>query len=323
MNRLSILMGAVMLTALLPAQQEAPARLHGICFGPFREGESPEGRVPLPSTLREDVAAAAKVAERLRTYGMGGGGWLVPELCEEQGLKCWPGAWLGRDRAANDRECELLIRAARRHPAAVEAVFVGNEVLLRGDLTSAQLRARIDQVRDASEVPVTTAEPWKVWLDHPELIAAVDIVTVHVHPYWDKIAAADAPAHTLAKLDEVRKAAGDKPVVLGEFGWPTDGAEHGAAVPSVGGLRYYLQEVVPALQERGQPFFLFEVWDEAWKAGDEGSVGPHWGIYGSNGQPKFPAASQPWLTEGASRRPPRPTVPLQPAAKRGAPLQPR
>ena len=34
-------------------------------------------------------------------------------------------------------------------------------------------------------VPVTTAEVWDVWLDHPELASAVDYLAVHILPYWE------------------------------------------------------------------------------------------------------------------------------------------
>jgi exo-beta-1,3-glucanase (GH17 family) len=33
--------------------------------------------------------------------------------------------------------------------------------------------------------------------------------------------------------------------------------------------------------------FLFEMFDEPWKAAAEG-VGPHWGLFGRDGRAKFP-----------------------------------
>ncbi len=300
----------VALPALLSAVPAQDRPLHGACFGPFRPGEAPGALAPLPSTLAEDVATAARITGRIRTYGMGGGGWQVPELCEEHDLRCWPGAWLGRDRAANDRECELLIRTAQRHPEAVEAVLVGNEVLLRDDLPEAVLIRRIDQVKAGVEQPVTTAEPWAVWLAHPKLVKAVDVVTVHIHPYWDGVPAERAAQHTLDKLAEVRRAARGKRVVLGEFGWPTAGDTKGGAVPSREGMAHYLGDVLPALRKTEQEYFVFELWDEAWKAGDEGTVGPHWGLFTADGSPKLPDDFALDLRAGASSRPPRPTAPL-------------
>ena len=38
----------------------------------------------------------------------------------------------------------------------------------------------IHRVKRQSPVPVTTGEIWNVWMDHPELVAAVDFIAVHI-----------------------------------------------------------------------------------------------------------------------------------------------
>ena len=55
------------------------------------------------------------------------------------------GNLVGRDPIANAAEM-LAGEQLASHPA-VHALIVGNEVLLRGDLSEEQLRAAIDQVR--------------------------------------------------------------------------------------------------------------------------------------------------------------------------------
>lgn len=303
-----VLFTALALCGSVRAQEEA--LFSGVCFGPFRAGEEPGVRPPLPSTLRADLRAVQAVAGAVRTYGMSGTGSLVPGLCAELGLRCWPGAWIASDRAANDLECELLVEAARSAAAVVDTVLVGNEVLLRGDLGPEALIERIRDVRRRLTVRVATAEPWHIWIAHPELVEAVDVVVVHVHPYWDEVPVESAAAHTIDMLGMVREIAQGKPIVLGEFGWPTGGTPYGGAVPGDANAARYLSEVLPMLREQGDPYFVFEMWDEAWKAGQEGAVGPHWGLFHADGgaKPKLVQAL-PGLGAGSVERPPRPIAP--------------
>lgn len=309
------LLAIVVLAGLAAAQEPM---LRGIAFGPFRDREAPGVRAPLPSALRADVASASRVAKRLRTYGMAGTGFLVPELCADAQVRCWAGAWISGDRAADDLECELLVRAATRFPDTVEAVLVGNEALLRGDVDETTLWRRAANVRRSLrradvETRVGIAEPWRVWLEHRELANGIlDVVVVHVHPYWDGVDVADAPRYTLEKLDAVRAIVdeSDTLVVLGEFGWPTAGDPNGAAVPGPDHAARYFGELLPQLEARGRPYFAFEMWDEAWKADAEGQVGSHWGLFSSDGTPKPElVAALPGLAPGASSRPPRRTDP--------------
>ncbi len=71
------------------------------------------------------------------------------------------GAWIDARPDSNAREVTALIEAARtmRH---IERVMVGNEAILRGDVTVDELIVYLDQVRKAIRKPVSTAEPWHV-----------------------------------------------------------------------------------------------------------------------------------------------------------------
>jgi len=52
------------------------------------------------------------------------------------------------------------------------------------------------------------------------------------------------------------------------------------------------------------------MWDEAWKAGQEGAVGPHWGLFHADGGPKPKLVEAlPGLDAGTVERPPRPVTP--------------
>ena len=109
----------------------------------------------------------------------------------EFGLDVTIGAWIGRNKDQNEREILSVIDVAMRH-ANVSSVVVGNETIFRDDVKIDALIELIQKVRSSVSVPVTTGEIWSVWRDHPELVAAVDYIAVHILPYWQGVSEKNA-----------------------------------------------------------------------------------------------------------------------------------
>ena len=111
------------------------------------------------------------------------------------------------------------MRSRNRFPDVVRAVIVGNEALLRGEVSPATLARLIRRVKSQVPMPVTYADVWEFWLRYRELASAVDFVTVHILPYWedDPIAAREAADH----VDAIRKR------VVAKFSRQGDGDRRG------------------------------------------------------------------------------------------------
>ena len=208
------------------------ARLNSVSFAPFRDGQSPlTGRFPTAAQVEADVALVAARTRAIRTYASIEGEYDIPALAERHGLKVWLGIWLGSDRASNTLEIARGIQLAHLHPNTVERVVVGNEVLLRRDLPPAELTAALDQVRAAVPQPVTYADVWEFWEQYPEVAAHVDIVTIHLLPYWEDepTGIEGAVAHVGATHRRIAARFPGKPVAIGETGWPSRGRTRGPA----------------------------------------------------------------------------------------------
>src|SRR6185436_5813459 len=112
------------------------------------------------------------------------GGEYMPEIAARVGLKLVPGAWIysaneaklqfGREAGeVNAEETRALIRMANQTPN-IERLLVGNENILRWDgqkdlrdpnaVSPAQLIREIRTVKRNVKVPVSTGEPWHIWL---------------------------------------------------------------------------------------------------------------------------------------------------------------
>jgi len=271
--------------------------LKSASFAPFRDGQSPlEEIFPSVPQIEDDLVRLKGLFEGVRTYTATGGMEAVPALAAKHGFALTHSAWLGRDAAANERELRALIRTANRYPQAVKRVIVGNEVLLREDLSPAQLIAALDRVRAAIRQPVSYADVWAYWLTYPQVAEHVDFITIHILPYWEDepVAEADAPAHLLEIIARIRSAFPDKPILVGETGWPSAGRSRGpASADRLSAARF--ARTLPALAARhGFDYNLVEAYDQTWKARLEGTVGARWGLFDADRDQKYGLAGPVW-----------------------------
>ncbi|MEE4463054.1 beta (1-6) glucans synthase, partial [Azotobacter chroococcum] len=210
-------------------------KLQCVSYSPFDKDQSPFDQ---PFVLREarmdaDLALLAERFQCVRTYSMTGM-QALPALARKHGLKLMLGAWVSPDPVDTEAEIALLIEAARANPDIVEAVIVGNETLLRKEVTASHLASLIARVKRSVDQPVTYADVWEFWLKHPEVAPAVDFLTIHLLPYWE-----DDPAgidRALAQVARVRQEFGQrfapKDILIGETGWPSEGRQRETALPS-------------------------------------------------------------------------------------------
>jgi exo-beta-1,3-glucanase (GH17 family)/cellulose synthase/poly-beta-1,6-N-acetylglucosamine synthase-like glycosyltransferase len=250
----------------------------GLAFSPYHRGETGiTGPGPTDAEIRSDLELAADQADRIRTYSVRGTLADIPQLAGDLPLKITLGGWIDPNLASDAAELDRLVAIANTHPN-VDRVLVGNEVLLRGDITPEQLIAQIRSVKARVHVPVSTAEPWHVWLAHPELVRAVDYITIHLLPYWEGLNVDDALRFTMEKLDAVQAAYPGKKIVIGEVGWPSNGVDVGAAHASRVNQALFMREFFRIAESRGLDYFVMEAFDQPWKTSFEGRAAGYWGM---------------------------------------------
>ena len=270
------------------AAPAAPERLACLSYAPFRRGQSPfDGQAIPAAQVEEDMRQLAPYAGCVRPNSMALGIDASARFAGELDMAVLAGAWIGSDPAANEREVEALVEAAREH-ASVTGVIVGNEVLLRGEMGAAELAGWIDRVAARVEQPVTYADVWEFWVANPRLADHVDFVTVHMLPYWEDepIAAEQAVDHVMDVLRQVQAALPGKPILIGETGWPSAGRMREGARPGHVEQARFVRGMVAALEAAGVDYNLVEAFDQPWKAALEGAVGARWGVFDAERRPK-------------------------------------
>src|SRR5688500_11305574 len=164
------------------------APLHSVSFAPSRPGQSPLTRTfPTPDQIEEDLHRLQGKVRAVRTYSAGENLETVPQRAGKYGLKVWHGAWLNDNDKENLEQVNLLIDHANKYKDTVERVIVGNEVLLRKELTANQLRRYIRQVKQRVPQPVPYADVWEFWMRNPSLADEDDVITIHSLAYSDDL----------------------------------------------------------------------------------------------------------------------------------------
>jgi glucan 1,3-beta-glucosidase len=277
----------------MPNAPLAPGqKLWCISYAPFRGDQTPfdpATRIPAPQ-IDDDLARLAGISGCVRTYSAELGVEQVPALAGRHGLKVLQGIWLSGNRAKDEKEIATGIDLAQRYGDAIRALVVGNEVLLRGEMSGPDLAATIRSVKAKVSVPVTYADVWEFWLRHPEVAGAVDFITIHILPYWEDfpIPAAQAAAHVGAIRRKVEAAFPGKEIVIGEVGWPSAGRMREGALPSPSNQARVIQDVLALAGHDGFNVNVIEAFDAPWKRAQEGTVGGHWGLLdGTTRAPKF------------------------------------
>lgn len=263
------------------------AVLHGAAYQPYRAGQGPGKNDPQPTRqqVAEDLAILARHVKSVRTYSsLGAGGWIVEEAAK-QGLNVMLGVWIDGDAQRRQAELEAAIGLARNR--RVTSVIVGNEALLRKNVTPRELIRLAEYVRARTGKPVTTAEPWDVWLRHPELVDKFDFLTIHVLPFWEQASNGAALAVAKADIEQVRRAFPGKRIVVGETGWPGGGKDWWHASTGILEQAVFVRGIFAWLSTQGIEGHVMEAFDSLWKYSIEGSPGAYWGVWNADRRMKF------------------------------------
>lgn len=288
----------------LPDAASPTHKLQCASYTPFDKDQSPFDQ-PFrlrPARMDADLALLAERFECIRTYSMTGLE-AIPGLARKHGLKVMLGAWVNANLVDTDKEVDALIASANANPDVVSAVIVGNEALLRKEVTGDRLAGLIARVKSQVKVPVTYADVWEFWLQHPQIAPEVDFLTIHLLPYWE-----DDPRgidDALAHVADVRRQFGarfaPKDILIGETGWPSEGRQRETATPSRANEARFIRGFVALAEANGWRYNLIEAFDQPWKRASEGAVGGYWGLYDADRQDKGvlegPVSNLPYWTQ--------------------------
>ncbi|MEP0709033.1 MAG: hypothetical protein ABJL17_06025 [Parvibaculum sp.] len=246
-------------------------------------------------SIRADLEALRPWFDSVITYGSHSGAELIPGIAKELGFRAVVmGVW----NPADDREVENAVAAWKAHPDIVAGVSLGNEMVLSGRGTWADLEKAIGKFRDrAPGLPLTVTEPFATYLDGPDavpVLAKLDFLAVNVHPVFEKWFA-DAPPFNWADFVKqvTSRLAAERfcgPILVKETGIPTAPEEEGFTPEAQKAFFEELAKQMPP--SRDLAFAYFSAFDAPWRVYDESAVAghhpeeAHWGLLTEDREPK-------------------------------------
>ncbi len=289
---------------------------NAICYSGYRHGQSPDTQTfPSVGEIREDLQILKTNWRYLRLYDctlhaervlqvitedkldfqVMLGAYLGPEM---NNFGCpWGGTYteeqLEASKLANLAEIERLIALAKRYPAIVFSVAVGNEATVDWTDHFVPVSHMIDYVRHVKKhvkQPVTFCENYVPW-QHKlrDLVPEVDFISLHTYPVWEYKHVHEALAYTKDNVESVARLYPGKPIVITEAGWAT--SSNGRGIEPHNSSQelqaIYYQDLMDWSAQSGIMIFVFEAFDEPWK-GSPDPLEPekHWGLFTVDRQPK-------------------------------------
>jgi len=263
-------------------------QVRGIGYNPSHLFRASDQLHVTPEHIDRDLGQLSHVTGHIRTYTVDGGMDKVPEVARRYGMTVSLGIWISPDLKKNDEQIDLAIKTALANRRVIDRVIVGNETQLFGYVSIQQLDAYLDRVRAAlpARIKVTTAETWSTWVVVPEVAKHVDVIFVHLLPYWENVHINAALRFLGTHYDITEQTFPGKPIIIGEAGWPSEGHTRGSAEASVANEAYFARAFIQYAQEKGYDYYIFEGFDQPWHTG-EGAVNAYWGLFDATGHAKF------------------------------------
>ncbi|MFA6190770.1 MAG: glycosyltransferase family 2 protein [Sulfurimonas sp.] len=270
--------------------------IKSLSYAPYTKGDK-KVFLSQEEVLR-DLTLLKRFTKKIRVYSAEDAEKVMP-AAKELDMQVHFGIWLSPIKENNDKEVALAKTLIPMYYANISSVIVGNEVLLRKDLTVEELvvyikdfKEMIHKINKRSPIKyhrplVTTADIWSVWLNNPSLGDEVDFVNIHVLPYWEKISAERAIPFFQEIYKKISETFQDKRITIGEFGWPSQGYNNQDAVASTENQATVIRRFLILAKEERLNYNLMEAIDQPWKGVHEGNVGQYWGIFDADRRLKF------------------------------------
>lgn len=259
-------------------------KIHGLAFSPVMDGQTNMSEISAEQ-IQARLSVLAPHIEWIRTFSCTRGNELSPGIAKEMGLKSMVGAWIDYDLDYNETELANAIAIANRGEAGILAV--GNEVLLRGEISEDQMIAYIERAKAETNVPVGYVDAYFIFENYPRLAEACDVILVNCYPFWEGYPIEHAHIYMREMFRRAQRVANGKPVIIAETGWPNLGSSEMSAEPSRLNAMKYFVDAVQWAQSENVDLFYFAGFDENWKIEKEGDVGAYWGLWDKDGQPKY------------------------------------
>jgi len=248
-----------------------------MCFSPYMDGQDTSDILSEEQIIRR-IKIIKPYTKWVRSFSCTNGNEHMPKVAKDNHLKTMVGASIGANMIQNENEIKKLIELGQS--GYVDIAVVGNEVLLRKELSEKDILNYISRVRKAlPNIPVAYVDSYYIFNENPLLIDICDVILINCYPFWEGSNIENSPSNLRNMYKLIQDKANGKPIIISETGWPSEGENTEDAVPSKYNAMKYFINVNNWVNKEDIKLFYFSSFDESWKIRQEGDVGQRWGIW--------------------------------------------
>jgi exo-beta-1,3-glucanase (GH17 family) len=296
----SSLLASVFLLALSSPETTVNAlnvRLYGVNYN-SRKGPdwAPDyERCKSADEIQQDMYSIKKVSDRVRIYSLLDCNQAKDVLpaAKKAGLQVALGIWTTADygHLLNEKyQLEWLLDNDLIDENVI-GIHVGSEAIYREDITADTAIEYMNEIRSFLHerqvyIPVTIADVIDCYYANPQLIDAVDVVSINQFSFWERVDVNEGVAVMIWRLRELIKIAASKgkEVIISETGWSSSGVHSNHSIATPSNQAQFFKEFYQMAQSRHLKYYWFVAFDSHWRLdmGHE-EAEANFGIFHENG----------------------------------------
>jgi exo-beta-1,3-glucanase (GH17 family) len=269
---------------MINSMVEKQKKFNGICYGPFRSGQSPITKIyPNSKQIEEDLKLIKKIVKKnglVKTYSTLDTLKIIPFYIHKLGLKCFLASAFDQGPWLIKKEINNIVELA--NSGLINWVAIGDMALSRNYLSYKELSLYIKKIKKKIKIPVGASNLWEDWIKFPELVKEVDFLSLGVSPSRAGIARKDAIEYVRTVMDKIVKINPENKPIFIDSGWPSAGGSIKNATFNLKNHLKYIKDFSSYCEKRGLNYLIFEAFDEEWKIIFEQKKGAHLGVYDKN-----------------------------------------
>ncbi|KAE9247772.1 hypothetical protein PF002_g6126 [Phytophthora fragariae] len=243
------------------------------------------------SEVQKDMFALKSITDKVRIYSLVdcNQAELVLPAAKNAGLKVHLGVWTTNSHDYLLQEKAKLAGLIDKglYDNNVIGLNVGSETIYRKEITASTAISYMNEIRSylrsrGKNTPVTIADVIDIYNTNPQLVDAVDYVSVNQFSFWEHGDVNEAAAITLDRLKNLRVAAAKKgkKVVISETGWSSGGSDPAAGVASPANQAKFFSDFFQMARSHNFDYYWYVAFDSKWRVTNGGKeVEADFGIF--------------------------------------------
>ncbi|KAG6959262.1 hypothetical protein JG688_00010149 [Phytophthora aleatoria] len=169
----------------------------------------------------------------------------------------------------------------------VIGLHVGSETIYRKEITADTAISYMNEIRSyirsrGKNTPVTIADVIDTYYDYPQMVDAVDYISVNEFAYWEGVDVNEGAAKTLDRIRAVRVTAAkkNKRMVLSEVGWSSGGYNAKTGVSSPANQAKFFSDFFQVARSSNMEYYWYTAFDSQWRVTNGGEdVEANFGVF--------------------------------------------